>query len=453
MPEELKLREYQTKIVEFIKDRKKCLVFCGCGMGKTSACLTAIKELGVKRVLVIAPLATGLNAWPSEIEHWGFDFTIKNYCGLPLAKRRKLAALEIDSDSAVIDIINYESAKFITENNWTYDLIIADECTRLKHYRTRSGSLNARLIHRIAARSERFVGLTGTPTPNGLTDLWGQYAFVGDELGRSFFQFAEKFCDKITFPSLPNVCKYVVKSDCVKTIADLARDKIINIKPEQYFSLEKPLFYYTNFNLDEKNLKDYRELKKKEFLEDPNVLPANAAVKMAKLLQLANNFLYVDNDGVQKPFFYKTTKLDALKDLLEDINGESAIICYHFQADLELLKQIEGTEVLSEASIKGWNQGKVQYLLLNPAQAAHGLSLQHGGRNMIFYSMDWNLEQYEQVIERIGPMRQLQSGYKRSVRIYHLVAKNTIEGNIYKALAAKEDVQNNLLKLLDTSGV
>lgn len=445
---QLILREYQTKIVDFIRNHPKCLVFCGCGMGKTSACLTAVKDLGLKHVLVVAPLATGLNAWPSEVEQWEFDFVIRQFCGQTLAKRKKLLSLPLDPSKPTIDVINYESVKFLYESSQKYDLVIADECTRLKHYRTRSGSSSARFVYKIAAKTERFVGLTGTPTPNGLTDIWGQYAFVGDELGKTFSAFADRFCDKITFYSMPGACKYVVKHEHIQTIADLARSKVINVKPEQYFDLDKPLFYNMRFSLDQKNLNDYMELKRKEFLEDQNVLPANAAVKMAKLLQLANNFIYLNNDGIQTPSYYAQTKIGALKDLLEDLNGEPAIICYHFQADLKLLLEIKGTVTLSPQSIKDWNAGKVQYLLINPAQAAHGISLQHGGRNMIFYSMDWNLEQYEQVIERIGPMRQLQSGYKRAVRIYHLIARDTIEDNIYKALASKEDVQSNLLKLL-----
>lgn len=449
-------RSYQQKIIDFIKKTPKCLIFCGCGMGKTAATLQAALDLGLKRVLVIAPRSVCINGWPFEVQKWQFPVNLRNFAGKTAKQRDKLASAIIDCGIMTIDLINYESINFIMKQNWPYDLIIADECTKLKHYRPRSGCKAARNVMSIAKQTPRFIGLTGTPTPNGLIDLWGQYAFIGDGLGRSFTAFTERYFSKFTFPNNPFACKYTPLPFAEQRIGEVIAGNTINIKAEEYFNLQKPQFYRVPVQLSPKNQKDYEKLLKNSFTDD--IIPANAAAKLGKLLQLANNFFYTDLDGPPIPRYYEQTKIDALKAVIDDLNGENAIVCYHYQADIQALKAAFADDVKSGAAVvysekiqtaaTDWNDGKVKLLFINPAQAAHGLSLQHGGRNLIFYSVDWNLEQYLQVIERIGPMRQFQSGFRRVVNIYQLIAANTIEEQVYNVLEKKQSSQNNLLELL-----
>ena len=228
-------RSYQQKIIDFIKKTPKGLVFCGCGMGKTAATLQAALELGLKRVLVIAPLSVCINGWPFEVQKWQFPVNLRNFAGLTAPKRAKLAEVITDVSILTIDLINYESINFIIRQNWRYDLIIADECTKLKHYRPRSGCKAARNVMSIAKATPRFIGLTGTPTPNGLIDLWGQYAFIGDGLGRSFTAFTERFFSKFTFPNNPFACKYTPLPYAEQQIGEVIAGNTINIKAEEYF--------------------------------------------------------------------------------------------------------------------------------------------------------------------------------------------------------------------------
>ena len=457
MPRTFIPREYQTPVIQHIVDNKRCNIWLPMGMGKTVSTLMAIDILrtaGVleKPVLILAPLRVAQSTWPDEVEKWQQTQHLKIQPIIGNEKKRFHAV----NQKADIFTMNYENLTWLVAHwrkmkTWPYGMIVADESTKLKSFRTRQGGKRAKELSKVAFYSQRFVNLTGTPAPNGVIDLWGQNWFLdaGSRLGRSFSAFERRWF----YTGYDGFSKHPHKHS-QKEIEAVLEDITISLKAEDYFDLEKPIENIIPVNLPHKARKAYDQMEAQfyaELDEDEEIEAANAAVKSQKLLQIANGAPYTNEDRTEWKELH-AEKLYALENIVEEANGMPVLVAYHFKSDLaRLQKHFPKAKVLDNdpQTIKNWNAGKIPVLFAHPASAGHGLNLQDGGNILVFYSVNWSLENHQQIIERIGPVRQLQAGHNRPVYLYYILAKNTIEEDVLTRLQTKADVQDILMEAMN----
>lgn len=451
---------YQERMIQFALTNPKCGLFVPMGMGKTSAALSVIDILKniyeEGPILVIAPLAVAKNAWPSEVKKWSNFRHLKVSEILGDAKRR-VKGLHTKAD---IYVINYDNLPwlddYLTAKNyrWPFPVVIADESTRLKSFRTRQGSKRAKALARYSNRFDRFIALTGTPSPNGLKDLWGQLWFIdgGERLGRSFRAFTSRWFMPMQVAANAAAVQWIPKDYAQREIQNAVSDVCLSIKAEDYFDLDKPHFVNIEVDLPEKARELYETMEKEMFIElskRKTVEAANAAVKTVKCLQLANGAVYTDN--LKNWEEVHTAKIDALASIVEEAAGEPLLVTYQFKTDLARIKkafpQAKEFDKRPE-TVEAFNRGEISMLLVHPASAGHGISLQDGSSKLVVFSQWWNLEEYQQVIERIGPMRQLQAGHPRVVTVYHILAKDTIDYVALERKQSKRKIQDALLDYL-----
>jgi SNF2 family DNA or RNA helicase len=461
-------KAYQPIVINHIIDHPRCGVFAGMGMGKTSSALTAISYLLIVerfKTLVIAPLRVAATTWPDEVAKWAHlsDIRISPIVGDPSERR---AALRQDAD---IYTINYENLPWLRQelgDDWPFAMIVLDESTRVKAFRgsyqtSKTGKrflrvdsgTRAKALAQVAhAKAERLVVLTGTPAPNGLQDLWAQLWFVdaGQRLGRTFEGFKNRWFQAIKGDGGFDI-KITPYDHAQLEIQERITDVCISLNAKDYFDLRDPIVSHIEVELPPKAKRVYREMEKQLFieLEGHQIEAVNAASKTIKCLQLANGAIYHDD---QKSFTsIHDGKLDALDSIIEEANGMPVIVAYHFKSDLSRLqKRFPKGRTISAggAEIGLWNRGEIPILFLHPASAGHGLSLQDGGNIIVFFGHWWNLEEYQQIIERIGPTRQAQAGHDRPVFIYHIIAKGTLDEVVMQRRESKRDVQDLLLEAM-----
>ena len=449
MKPRLELKRKQPAMVEHMMQHKRCGVWAQMGTGKTSATLLALDRLNwtheVWPALVLAPLRVAQTTWPEEVAKWK-DFehlTIAPIVG-DAAQRRQAVATQKH-----IYTTNYEQVPNLVKMfgaKWPFKSVIADEATRLKSFRLQSGGKRAEALNSVAWLQEqaRFIELSGTPSPNGLADLYGQVWFLdkGQRLGQSFTAFKERWFqrsfDGHGVSPLPHALDDIqerVKDICVSFLAE---------------NIEKPFHFTVEVNLPDKVRSLYKEMEREMVMEiqGKNIEAMNAAVRTNKCLQIANGAVYMDEKRTQFEELHRE-KLEALESIVEEAAGMPLLVAYNFRCDLERLKKhFPRGRFLdkSPATIRDWNAGKIPLLFAHPASAGHGLNLQYGSNILVFFGHNWNLEEYEQIIERIGPMRQMQAGLNRPVFIYHIVAKNTIEEEVIWRLSNKAAVQEALMR-------
>lgn len=449
-------RKYQKLMVDFVLERDRCNLFVPMGLGKTGATLSAIEALQLADdgpVLVIAPLRVAQSTWPDEVKKWKFDLPITPIVGT--AAQRAQALRE---DSAVYTI-NYENVPALVDwfkynpRPWPFKTIVADEVTKLKGFRTRQGTKRAKALAEVAHKKvDRWIGLTGTPAPNGLKDLWGPMWFVdgGQRLGKSFTAFSERWFRKSYdgFGIEPVACAQ-------EEIQGLIADVCLSLDAKDYFDLKEPIRNRIEVQLPAKAMRQYRDMEKKMFLElegnlGPTAIEAlNAASKTQKCLQLANGAIYTDEAKHWQEVH--DAKIQALDDIIEEAGGAPVLVAYHFRHDLDRLKSAFPRGRVLDANpetIRLWNAGRIPILFAHPASAGHGLSLQDGGNILVFFSVNWNLEEHQQIIERIGPVRQAQSGYDRPVFLHYIVGHETIDIDVLERLETKASVQDILMKAM-----
>lgn len=460
MPRSFRPWEYQQKMIQFALSHPKCGLFVPMGMGKTSASLAIIDIL--KNIydegpaLVIAPLAVARNAWPSEVNKWA-NFNYLKVAEILGDKKSRIRALHSKAD---IYVINYDNLQwlddYLTSKNyaWPFPVVIADESTRLKSFRTRQGSKRAKALARYSNRFKRFIALTGTPSPNGLADLWGQVWFLdgGERLGRSFSAFNSRWFMPRQVAAHAAAVQWVPKDYAQEQIQKSISDICLSIKAEDYFEVDKPLFVNIEVEMPAKAKEIYTTLEEEMFVElssKTSIEAVNAAAKTVKCLQLANGAVYTDE--LHNWVEVHTAKLDALASIVEEAAGEPLLVTYQFKTDLARIKkafpQAKEFDKKPE-TVEAFNRGDIPMLLVHPASAGHGISLQDGSSKLVVFSQWWNLEEYLQVIERIGPMRQLQAGHPRVVTVYHILTKGTIDYVALDKKHSKRDVQDMLLEYL-----
>lgn len=462
-------RPYQHLIRRFMFDNERGNIFASMGTGKTGSSICSFDELRMfgeaKRGLVLAPKRVAESSWPDEITKWRESFGhLKIVAAIGTADQR-LAALRANAD---LTCINYDNAEWLLEqygvDNWPFDVVFADESTRLKRLRvslqtsTRGkefirgqGSSRAKALARVAhTKVRRWYNLTGSPAPNGLIDLWGQQWFIdaGKRLGTSFDAYAWRYFRQSRGAERGQE-RYEVMPYQDAAIHAKVAETSITIDAKDWFDIEQPIVRHVEIVLPPKARQQYEEMRKKLFtwIEDHPLEAFSAGVKSLKLLQLASGSVYYDKE--ENWAKVHDEKIDALQSIVEETNGEPLLVRYAFRPDKErICKAFPRARTLdkdSKGTIAAFQRGEIPMLVLHAASAGHGLDLQHHCRVLVDYSTDYNLEHDEQIIERIGPTRQAQIGKKVAVFRYRIIAKDTIEQTVVlPVLSGKMTVQEAL---------
>lgn len=459
-------RSYQKLIVDNILYNKRTAVFAGMGLGKTASTLEAIRQIKAVRpsltVLIIAPLRVAQSTWPDEVRKWDSfkNLRVSVICGSAKARRDALLA---DAD---IFTINYENIPWLVEElkgDWFFDLIVADESTRLKGLRARQGTQRAKALAKVAFKSEGFVELTGTPAPNGLLDLWGQMWFLdkGARLGKSFSAFQKEFFYPISRGGgATRWVEWKLQEGSDKRIKRRIEDVSITVNPEDYFDVAKNIFNDIVVELPREVMRQYRKFARELYLElegGEEITAANAAVKTGRLLQMASGAVYVeDGEGSDAYTVVHKAKIEALASVIEEANGAPVLCAYSYRHEVDrILKAFPYARVLDKSpqTIRDWNKGKIPLLLAHPASCGHGLNLQDGGNILVFFSCTWSLELHDQIVERIGAVRQAQAGHDRPTFVHYLIAKGTLDEAVKERLSTKRDILDVLLDKKHVLGV
>ena len=440
-------------IIDHIIGTNRCAVWSGMGTGKTVATLTALEILQMVEegpALVVAPLRVALGTWPDEVLKWEHLRGV-NVSAIVGTERERISALKAH---AQIYTTNYEQLVWLVNywgDRWPYATVVLDESTKVKSFRLRQGGKRAQALGSIAhTRIKRIIELTGTPASNGLKDLWGQLWFVdaGNRLGRTFSAFTQRWFTKgyDGFSLMPTV-------GAQAEIQNKLRDVCITIEAKDWFDLHQPIITDIEVDLPVRARKHYKEMEKEMFtsLDTGHEVEAfNAAAKTQKCLQIANGAMYVGEGAIEWTELHKA-KLEALESIVEEASGMPVLVAYHFKSDLaRLLKAFPQGRQLDKnpQTIRDWNAGKIPVLFAHPASAGHGLNLQDGGNIIVFFGLNWNLEEHLQIIERIGPTRQMQAGYDRPVFIYRIIARDTVDELVLERLETKREVQDILMSAM-----
>lgn len=457
MLREFKPRPYQAKIIDFILSHRRGAVYAGMGMGKTSSTLCALGRLKREEpdafpALILAPLRVAVSTWPQEILKWGFSLSCVCITGTP-KRRAKLL-----SEKADIYTANYEQIPWLVSylgDEWPFKTVIADESTRLKSFRLGgSKSSRARALAAPAwGKVQRFIELTGTPASNGLIDLWGQLWFIdrGAALGRSFREFTARYFDAYQVGMSAYALKYEPREGADKAIQERIAPVSISLSASDWFDIDEPIISPVYVGMPDETEKLYKTLKSDLLVsidETAEVSAVNAAALSAKCLQCASGAVY-DDEGECR--ILHEEKLLALDSIIEEAAGEPVLVAYRWRFSAErILKRFKSAVMLDKdpETIARWNRGDIPILVTNPASAGHGLNLQDGGHILVIFDEWWDLEQYLQVIERIGPTRQMQAGHPRPVYVYHIMARGTLDPVVLARLQTKRKVQDLLLEYL-----
>jgi len=409
--------------------------------GKTVTTLTAIRDLmydtfEVKRVLVVAPLRVARDTWPEEIRKWDHlkDLTCSVVVGSVAERRRAL------QKKADIYIVNRENLVWLYEHcKMPFDMVVLDELSSFKNHQAK----RFRAIKALRPKVKRIVGLTGTPSGNGLMDLWAEFRILdmGERLGRYISQYRNLYFK----PDKRNgmvVYSYKPLPGAEEAIYHQIADITVSMKATDYLEMPELVSVVKEVRLSEKEKERYDELKKSLVLELPGgeVTAANAASLTLKLSQMANGAIYTDGKDVAA---IHDRKLDALEDLVESANGKSVLVAYWFKHDKDRIRErMEARELKEPQDFTDWNAGKIPVALIHPASAGHGLNLQQGGSILIWFGLTWSLELYQQTNAR--HWRQGQAD--KTVIIQHIVAKDTIDERILNVLEHKDGTQAALIE-------
>lgn len=443
---------YQQHCINKVVEIAKLGLFLDMGLGKTVTTLTAIRQLKydrfeVRKVLVIAPKKVAEGTWTREKDKWEHTRILRVSPVLGNQAKR-IRALNTPAD---IYIINRENVCWLVDyyrNDWPFDMVVIDESSSFKSHTAK----RFKALASISSRITRLVELTGTPSPNGLDDLWSQVFLLdgGERLGKRYTQFRERYFDPGRRGADGMVYDYKAKPGSEQSILGRISDICISMKAEDYLQLPDIVYHTVPVVLEPKALKAYQEMERKMVLELPEdeeeISVTSAAALSNKLLQLANGALYDDGHQVHE---IHDCKLEAFTELIESLQGKPALVFYNFQHDkTRILKALEKTklrirELKKPRDEDDWNAGKIDILLAHPASAAYGLNLQQGGNHVIWFGLTWNYELYTQANKRLH-----RQGQSEKVIIHHLVSTGTRDEDVMQALEKKDDVQNWVMESL-----
>lgn len=433
---------YQAYAIDYIETHPIAAVLLDMGLGKTVISLTAIADLlfdsfEAHRILVVAPLRVARDTWPAEIEKWEHlqHLTYAVCVGTP--KERRAALLS----GADVTIINRENLGWLIDSSgfdFDYDMVIIDELSSFKNHKSK----RFQALMKVRPQVKRIIGLTGTPSSNGLMDLWAEFKLLdfGERLGR----FITHYRNDYFIPDKRNgeiIYSYKPMPYAEDAIYRKISDITISMKSNDHLQMPELISSQYEIQLSEEETQRYEELKADFILELPEgeITAANAASLTGKLSQLANGAIYDDDGNILE---FHDRKLDALEDLIEAANGKPLLVAYWFKHDLQRIKKrFDVREIKSSKDITDWNNGNIPVAVIHPASAGHGLNLQAGGSTLIWFGLTWSLELYQQTNARLWRQGQT-SG---TVVIEHIITKGTIDERILKALSLKEVTQNALI--------
>lgn len=436
-----KPHEYQVYATEYILNHPIAAVLLDMGLGKSVITLTAIFDLTldsflVRKVLVIAPLRVARDTWPAEIEKWDHLKGLKYTLAVGSEVKRKTAFME----RAQVYIINRENVEWLISRSgipFDFDMVVIDELSSFKSHQAK----RFKSLMRVRPKVNRIVGLTGTPSSNGLMDLWAQYRLL--DMGQRLGRFIGRYREDYFVPDKRNqqvIFSYKPKPGAEEAIYRLISDITISMKGTDYLKLPELVINEVDVKLSEKEMKTLDTMKRDLIttVKGEEITAANAAALSGKLLQMANGAVYDDQGTV---LHIHDRKLDALEDLIEAANGKPVLIAYWFKHDLSRIQKRFEVEVLSTSdSIKRWNDGEIPIAVIHPASAGHGLNLQAGGSTLVWFGLTWSLELYQQTNARLW-----RQGQKETVVIHHLISKGTIDERVMKALNDKNNTQSALI--------
>ena len=433
--------KYQSYATNFILEHPIAAVFLEMGLGKSVITLTAIFDLcldsfEIGKVLVIAPLRVARDTWPAEINKW------ENLKGLRFSvvigtEQERLSALR---EPASVYLINRENVDWLVNKSdvpFTFDMFVIDELSSFKSY----GAKRFKSLLKVRPRAKRIVGLTGTPSSNGLMDLWAEFRILdmGKRLGRYITHYRNSFFT----PDKRNqqiVFSYKPLPGAEDAIYRLISDITISMKSVDFLKMPECVINEVPVYLSEKEQAVYNSFREDMVLALANeeIDAMNAAVLSGKLLQMANGAIYDEDKTVH---FIHNRKLDALEDLIEGANGKPVLIAYWYNHDLERIKaKFNVREIKTSKDIMDWNSGDITVAVIHPASAGHGLNLQSGGSTIIWFGLTWSLELYQQTNARLW-----RQGQNETVVIHHIITKGTIDEDVMSALKRKEKTQSDLI--------
>lgn len=434
---------YQQHCIEYIERNPAAGLFLDMGLGKTVITLTAINNLindyfEVKKVLVIAPLATAQNTWQDEINKWDHLKGLRLSHVLGTAAKRK-SALEADAD---IYIINRENVQWLCDHfkdEWPFDMLVIDELSSFKS----PSAKRFKALRKKRPFIKRVVGLTGTPAANGYMDLWSEIFLL--DRGERLEQTIGRYRSIYFRPGQMNgyiVYKWLLRDGAKEQIDKRLSGLCVSMKAGDYLDMPDKVETEVIVTMDDKERKLYDKFGKEHIIPDLNLVGVNAASVQNKLLQMANGFAYDDENNIIE---LHTQKLNALDELIEAANGRPVLVFYEFIADKQriLEKCPKAVELKGRQQVQAWNEGKISVLVTHPASAGHGLNLQAGGNIIVWYGLPWSLELYQQANARL-----YRQGQKNTVFIYHILTKDTHDADVLAALKRKDVTQEALLSAL-----
>jgi len=443
---ESNLHEYQRFSVEHIIDNPEAGLFLDMGLGKTVSTLTAIDRLmndycEISKVLVIAPKRVAEDTWTTESAKWDHLRHLKLSVVLGTERERK-EALKAKAD---IYVINRENVAWLVgyyQSAFPFDMIVIDELSSFKSAK----AIRFKTLRMIRPKVKRVVGLTGTPAPNGLIDLWPQLYLLdqGVRLGKTISNYRERYFT----PGKRNgavVFNYNLKTESEQAIYDKIGDICISMKAKDYLSLPERVNHTIEVKLPKAIQEKYDTFEKEQVLaiidSDDDVSAVNAAALSTKLRQFANGAIY---DAEKNYHVVHDEKLEALEEIVEAANGQPVLVFYSFKHDLaRIQKRFKGYKprmLENSADIADWNAGKIQVLLAHPASAGHGLNLQAGGNIIVWFGVNWSLELYQQANARLDRQGQI-----KPVIVYHLLTVSTIDQKVFLSLEGKAEGQDSLM--------
>lgn len=440
---------YQAYCIKRIIAQPKIALWLDMGLGKTVITLTAINDLKfnrfqVSKILIIAPKRVAETTWNRECEKWDHlsHLRISSVLG---SQKKRITAVNTPAD---IYIINRENVAWLVDyyrNDWPFDMVVIDESSSFKSHQSK----RFKSLKMIRTKIKRLVELTGTPAPNNLIDLWAQIFLLdgGERLGKTIGGFREKYFSPDQ-RNMERVFTYKPKDGAEIEIQKVLSDVCVSMKAEDYLELPDCIYNDIPVVLDKKSREAYNRLEREMLLEiDEDLIDAGtAAVLSNKLLQLCNGAVYDEN---KNPVLIHDCKLEAFLEIIEGLNGQSALVFYNFQHDRDRILKALSKSGLRVDVYKGpeqerkWNGGKLDVLLAHPASTAYGLNLQDGGNNIIWFGLNWSLELYKQANARLH-----RQGQKKSVVIHQLVVEDSRDTDVLESLKNKDGTQESLLKSL-----
>ena len=432
---------YQEFAKEYMISNPLSALFLEMGLGKTITTLTAIDELlydcfEIRKVLIIAPLRVANSTWPSEIKKWE-HLKLLRYSIVTGNEAERIQAL---NTKAEIYIINRENVDWLVNKSGVainFDMLVIDELSSFKSYTSK----RFKSLLKIRPYFKRVVGLTGTPSSNGLMDLWAEFRIL--DFGKRLGRYITHYRNKYFVPDKRNgmiIYSYKPQEDAEQQIYEAINDITISMKSCDHLKLPELIMNEVEVVLEDKEAERYEDFKKEMVMTmgEEEIDAVNAASLSNKLLQLANGSIY---DEEKKYHTVHDKKIEALEQLIEEANGKPVLIAYWFKADKERIEQrFHVREIQGADDIEDWNKGEIQVGLIHPASAGHGLNLQQGGCTLIWFGLTWSLELYQQTNARL-----YRQGQNQTVVIHHIITKNTIDEDVMKALKRKERSQEALM--------